>query len=273
MYLVHGIVAACSILLLAPIARADCIIAPATSDPEVNNGVWVLQQMTQPDDLDVKRIDASKTNEEERVADIAAAANSCKGKVYFVGHSSDFSVAEVNKAIADIDLIKEAAVYKCKCTGGGMTGGNKIGKVTFCLDKIFWPAHIKTAIGFLIKPDQWTATNYRQTDPDLAKAGDDLLVRMTLVHDCQGVFKQQNEAAHKLYSELDLRYRQDKTNQENKGAMQRAFDDWKIKEKRYDDCKDFKSPETVIVLTRPGPLIPANITKVMYDGTVTPPQQ
>jgi hypothetical protein len=147
-----------------------------------------------------------------------------------------------------------------------------MGKVKFCLGKVIWPAHIKTAIGFLVKPDQWAGMDYTPGAVDLVAAGDALLVKMTLVHNCQSVFKQENEAAHRLYLEKDLEYRQDKASKTKLQDMQSAFSDWKNKEQRYNDCKDLKSPERVPVLTRPGPLGSKTLSFVKYDGTVTPPQ-
>jgi len=222
--------------------------------------------MTGVDDGDVKRVN---TGELDQVAKIAAAANGCIGKAYFVGHSTDFSVDDVKNAVADIDSITEAAVYKCNCKGGQQNGVINRGKVKFCLDKVIWPAHIKTAIGFLIKPDEWAAMNYRQGDVDLAAAGDDLLVAMKKVHDCPA-FTREYEAAKELNRELQRQYTQDRTDK-NKLASQAAFEDMEAKKQLWDGCKSLKSPETVFVLTKPGPMSPTTVAKVKYDGTVTPP--
>lgn len=266
MHLVHGILAACSILLLAPIARADCIITRTAGDAEADNGLKVLKTMTGVGDGDVKRIN---TGEPDQEAKITAAANGCSGKVYFVGHAAEFSIDDIKNAVANIDSITEAAVYKCNCKGGQQNGAINKGKVKFCLDKVIWPAHIKTAIGFLIKPDEWAAMNYQQGAVDLAAAGDDLLVAMKKVHDCP-TFTREYEKAKELNRELQRTYTQKRTD-ENKRASQEAFRDMEEKEKRYDGCKNLRSPETVLVLTKPGPIGPTTVTKVKYDGTVTPP--
>jgi hypothetical protein len=266
MHLVHGFLAACSILLLTPIARADCIITRTAGDAEADNGLMVLKTMTGVGDGDVKRINTSEPDQE---AKIAAAANGCSGKVYFVGHSAEFSTEDIKNAVANIDSITEAAVYKCNCKGGGPTGAINKGKVKFCLDKVIWPAHIKTAIGFLIKPDEWAGMNYQPGAVDLAAAGDALLVAMKKVHDCP-TFQREYLEAKQLNNQLQLRYKQDPT-EENKRASQDAFKDMDEKKVRYDGCRNLKSPENVIVLTRPGPMGPTTVTKVKYDGTVTPP--
>lgn len=266
MYL--GIVAACSILLLAPIARADCIIA-TTGGQEVDNGVRVLQTMTGIGNSDVKRINTSAPNQ---VAEIATVANGCSDKAYFVGHCGELTFANVKDAITNIASITEAAIYTCKCKGGDMFGAVKDGgKVKFCLNQVIWPAHIRTVIGFLVKPDQWSdAMKYQAGALDLAGAGEDLLKKMTLVHECQTVFKPAEAAAHKLYLSADQEYRQDRSKQ-NLDKMKSALADWQSKEAVYNDCNKFRAPERVPVLTRLGPLGPTTLTMVKYDGTFTSP--
>jgi hypothetical protein len=69
---------------------------------------------------------------------------------------------------------------------------------------------------------------------------------------------------------LQKKYTQVRTN-ENKLASQAAFADMEAKKQVWDGCKSLKAPETVFVLTRPGPMSLTTRAKVKYDGTVTPP--